>query len=180
MCAKRIVQLGNVGDDAAGCTNAVETIRAARSNPGIEIIGISLREFQPPEGLFRQIRAEFIKGLDHIEDGSADVVESDMSLGFYDSRGHRLTDQSQYPKTKEYMQMVFKKAFKKLKPGGEFRMSCTKPFNDLEFLTPALTSAGFKSENIQVREFEENEYDKTRWTKLARRQMYLYQVTATK
>ncbi|MDD4049954.1 MAG: hypothetical protein PHX47_03005 [Candidatus ainarchaeum sp.] len=146
---RKIVHLGNVGEDAAFRSKVL-----AEKFPGFMFFGIDLkdiksesyvhesmrfknfglkekRQFKPVPKNLKQYKEDFVNGLSRFKNNSLDLVVSDFALGFY-SRAKNFNNLKvlnfiQFfnvfsivnPGSKKYTQKVVDLISKKLKPGGK-------------------------------------------------------------
>ncbi|OIO24378.1 hypothetical protein AUJ14_06310 [Candidatus Micrarchaeota archaeon CG1_02_55_22] len=113
-----VVHLGNMGQ-ARPEETATKTRRYAERFPNVRFIGIDLlsrSRLLPQDGQrsnWQQVQARFKDGLESsVEDGSADVISAEMSVGYY------LDGKTTAAKQKELGQLL-DLCHRKLKPGGK-------------------------------------------------------------
>ncbi len=148
---RRVVHLGNVGEDKAYRSKTL-----AKRFPDFEFFGIDLKSLKDrnilhkdtirltraldilrkrrlvkskPEN-FKQMKTDFVNGLNQFKDGSLDLVSSDFALGYYKEehgmgglletvkKSKEINSQA-YNGSLEYTEKVVKLIHRKLKPKGK-------------------------------------------------------------
>ncbi len=203
-----VVHLGNVGLNLKGEHPSEKTRNHAERFPRFDFIGIDPRpDTSPKPPNWRQFEEDAVRGLKKLEDNSADVISSDIALGYYGKPINPIDDKYYVDRMslkedeaidllevkfmdnpllrlgshnrERYTAESLKLAFKKLKPGGKLLVSVGAQVK--ESVMGALLNAGFEPKKIRAREFTEKETGKTFWTRLFHeRQIKLYQIIAQK
>lgn len=161
-----VVHLGNVGD-LQGDRHAVKTRSHASRFSGIKFVGIDkrpVRRFGESEN-WTQIKADFREGLEQLPDGKANLITSDMALGYYGSE--------------QYIVGVVATAHKKLKAGGKLKIRVEKKV--VGDLVTTFLKAGFEDAKITVRELKEGEHNSP-WLNFVRKRdkVPCYEIVAVK
>ncbi len=148
------VHLGNVGDPEffRRGPGADKTRKFAERFPQVDFVGVDLRAVEPTTKNWVQHQADFLTGLQKLEDNSVNHISSDLALGYYDAKG--ACDDFW-----KYTEQVLKLAKRKLKQGGKLRISVSENRKKIILLIKQL---GFSS--IEVRPFSREEYNRTSWT----------------
>ncbi|MFH0863434.1 MAG: hypothetical protein V1875_10475 [Candidatus Altiarchaeota archaeon] len=180
-----VVILGNVGYTKDGTCLAERTEMLALRNlsktmkydwyPKTEFIGIDLNECTPRTTNWRQIRANFKEGLDRLEDGTVDLIISDMSIGFYNRLGIMLSD---CKPLRDYTTETLRGAYAKLKNKRKILLSVVEERIDL--VRGCLFLAGFNEGDIKVSKFGESHYDRTPYTRELKQMRQGYWIAAEK
>lgn len=178
-----VVHLGNVGDVEPGGSEAAKTRRYAARFPGVQFIGIDVKELSHKTGLdnWEQWKKDFKTGLDKLNDDSVTLISSDMSLGEY---SNLLNQKSQYDELDvrriiDYTTEIVGLAYKKLKKGG--RLIIANDERWLYIMQRALENSPFNPMHIEIRPLTNIEYKRTHWTRhYGESNQKLYQIIVSK
>lgn len=177
-----IVHLGNVGEGGEGESEADKTRAYASRFPQNEFIGIDLKELKetPSHGNWRQIRLDFNKGLELLDDGSVDLISSDVAFGYFTGDYSDTWPSRRYWRAlRDSSSRTFAVAYEKLKAGGKFLFVVDNTLAG--FMEEVLGESPFSDGKIEVRELTEREYERTYWTRKQHGEgVRLFQVTAEK
>ena len=171
MARRTIVHLGNVGEGFEGEIESKKTRDYSERFPGFDFFGIDLKELADKPTSWRQVRADFLTGLDRFPDGSVDIITSDRALGEF----NRLAGTSGF---EEYTKKVVEKAHAKLRPGGKLLFSV--PGILVQKIRPIVEDSPFDSERMEIREFKKNEYARTYWSEYKPAVGKIFQITLQK
>jgi len=166
---KVIVHLGNVDDarktSIGGKTEyreAAKTAEYANRFPDFQFIGIDKLKLNPKEANWLQIEADFMEGLERLENNKVDVISSEMAVGYFGPRftGARNAKNKGY---KTHTAAVLVSAYKKLRPKG--RMHLVVRGELVHLIKKSLLQAGFEEEKITMKKMPKNSSHQTRWIK---------------
>ena len=133
--ARQIVHLGNLGMD-----EGQKTRDYAKRFLNFRFIGIDTQEApqdRPPN--WDQIEAEFLVGLNKLEDACIDLISSELAVGHYGSM-----KKGKVKALKEvYTRKILQKAYKKLKPNGKVHIVVGDD-TALRLVEDGLKRAGFR------------------------------------
>ncbi len=167
-----IVHLGNLGPSKIG----IKTERLSKRFPNIQFTGIDVEAFESSHGNWVQLKDDFESGLSKIHDNSIFGISSELALGHYLKNGEEVDNNKKG--LHEYTNRVVDLCYRKLSNRGRLNVSVTG--DKVKFLLPMLKRI-FGGKNIIVREFRENEYQRTNSTGEYRNWgVKLYHITAEK
>jgi len=164
-----IVELGNVDFTGEGGDVMCDLEFIAQFFPHHQFFAIDLEGYYSSVPNFLQLTCEFASGLDYFDDGSVDLIISEMTLGFYDKHGEIVMDE-------KYTSLAIEKVYDKLNNKGRALISNT-PFSS-RHIYKKFIGTGF--EDVHHRRFYDDEYERTRWTRWAKQNDGAYQIIATK
>ncbi|MBU2100565.1 hypothetical protein KKB11_05010 [Candidatus Micrarchaeota archaeon] len=164
-----VVHLGNVDDIRrirGRKTHAAKTAEYSQRFTDFKFIGIDAKRFKGATGEnWNQMQDLFKSGLERLPDNHADIISSEMALGYYGSKslfsrfGIRRHKMGNY---KEYTKATVKLAREKLKKGGKLMVACSRDV--LDVVTTSVKEAGFDEKKIQVKKLTKKELGRTNWT----------------
>jgi len=158
-----IVHLGGAGHGQHDEDEAVKTKEMAKIFPHTNFILIDrhIVTSKLPENA-KAIHADFLKGLQHLP--QADIISSDLSLGHYlPNRNWEAHIPDEEKELREYTQKVLRQVHQKLKTGGRFYLTLGQ--EQSKAIKEQLMAAGFKEEDITLRDLRPDELDRTYWTR---------------
>lgn len=173
-----MVHLGNVGDRERGDKHdgsfldevkGDKTRRYAQRFQDVDFIGIDVKRLpkEPEERNWRQVQADFLEGLNGLEDNSVKGISSEVAVGYYDNGGCRdAYDKHFWDRIADYTSQVIALAYRKLENGGKLMIVFHKAFS--EEVEEAFRKSPFKPENVKFRPLTELEYQRTHWTRWSR------------
>lgn len=163
-----IVELGNVDFTREDGDVMCDLELIAQFFPHHQFFAIDLEGHYSSVPNFLQLTCDFVSGLDYFDDGSVDLIISEMTLGFYNKRGEIVKDE-------KYTSLTTKKIYDKLNNKGRALISNT-PFFSMHIYKKVI-GTGF--EDVHYRRFYDDEYGRTRWTRWSK-QNGAYQIIAAK
>ncbi|MFH1253319.1 MAG: hypothetical protein V1664_03255 [Candidatus Uhrbacteria bacterium] len=105
------------------------------------------------------VKKDFLSALAGLTNGSVDEIISIMAVGYYSDSGGGV----KFRGYEEYTRKVTRAVFRKLKPGGFFRLVVAQDVINLA--TEAIIGAGFTKTDFSLRELEvDNGLSETPWT----------------
>lgn len=151
---RQIVHLGNLGMD-----RGQKTRDYAKRFLNFRFIGIDAQE--APQDLlpnWDQMEADFIVGLNRLEDASIDLISSELAVGHYGS-----TKEGKIKALKEvHTKKIIKAAYKKLKFGGKVHIVVGDE-TALRLVENYLKKAGFR--NIKLERINRSQAMRTPYMK---------------